>query len=128
MKASELKTRKQVPNEHLKDPAFRERWEQTALARAVAIRVITYRADHELSQTALARELGMKQPAIARLEAGETNPSMETLERLSAALGVEFLVSIAPTTRRRLVGTEVRRAEVTERLGAGGAQVLVAAT
>jgi transcriptional regulator with XRE-family HTH domain len=128
MKVAELRTRKQVLSEHLKDPAFRERWEQTALARAVAIRVITYRADHELSQTALARDLGMKQPAIARLEAGETNPSMETLARLSAALGVEFLVSIAPTTRRKLVGSEVRRAQVTERLGAGGAQVLFAAT
>jgi hypothetical protein len=37
-----------------------------ALAHAVAIRVIGYRVDHGLSQSGLARVLGMHQPAIAR--------------------------------------------------------------
>lgn len=127
VKLSELKSRKRVLAEHLEEPAFRERWEQTALARAVALRLVSYRAEHDLSQTALARLLDMKQPAVARLESGDRNPTWETLERISSALGVEFLVSIAPSRRRKLVGKEVQRAEVSQRLDAHGTTVLVAA-
>jgi transcriptional regulator with XRE-family HTH domain len=42
----------------------------------------------------------MKQPAVARLEAGEQNPNWETLTRISDGLGVEFLVDIAPKGKR----------------------------
>lgn len=126
MKLGELKTRKQVLAGHLRDPAFRERWEKTALARAVALRLVAYRAEHGLSQTALARILGMKQPAVARLEAGEKNPSWDTLARISDALGVEFLVDIAPKGRRVLVGKRASRAEVVEELTTEHNEVLVA--
>ena len=32
----------------------------------------------------------MKQPAVARLEAGEHNPSFDTLSRLSHAVGIKY--------------------------------------
>ncbi len=126
VKLAELKTRKQVLAGHLKDPAFRERWEKTALARAVALRLVAYRAEHALSQTALARILQMKQPAVARLEAGEKIPSWDTLARISDALGVEFLVDIAPKGRRALVGKRASRAEVVEEFTTEHNEVLVA--
>jgi hypothetical protein len=44
----------EVLEDQLKDPEFREIWERTALARAVALRVAAYRAEHNLSQAALA--------------------------------------------------------------------------
>jgi len=76
MKLSDLPTHEQVLAEHLDaDPEFRREWERTALARAVAVRVIAYRAVHGLSQTALAGRLKMTQPAIARLESGSSSPS-----------------------------------------------------
>jgi ribosome-binding protein aMBF1 (putative translation factor) len=80
----------------LADPAFRQAWERTALARAVALRLVEYRADNSLSQSALARKLGMQQPAIARLEAGDHNPSVDTLMRLSQGLGIDFHIDITP--------------------------------
>jgi DNA-binding XRE family transcriptional regulator len=79
-----------------RDPAYRAYWERTALARAVALRVLGYRVEHRLTQTALARRLGMRQSAIARLEAGEHSPSVETLLRLSRGLGMEFLLHVTP--------------------------------
>jgi transcriptional regulator with XRE-family HTH domain len=85
--------------EELRDPAFRAEWERTALARAVALRVLGYRVEHGLSQTALAQRLGLPQSAITRLELGEHTPSIETLRRLSDGLGMEFLLHVAPTTR-----------------------------
>jgi transcriptional regulator with XRE-family HTH domain len=93
-----LKTHEQVLQESLRDPTFRREWDQTALARAVATRIVQYRAEHGLSQSGLARLLGMQQPAIARLEAGDHNPSLETLWRLSQSLNITFHIDITPET------------------------------
>jgi ribosome-binding protein aMBF1 (putative translation factor) len=95
-KLTELPANEQVLKRQMRDPAFRAEWERTAVARAVARRVVEHRAEHGLTQTALARRLGMKQPAVARLEAGEHNPSFETLGRLSSALGIDFHIDVTP--------------------------------
>lgn len=91
---TELKTDDEVMEECLKDPEFRKEWERTTLARSVAIEVIRYRAEHGISQTELGRRLGMYQPAIARLEEGEHNPSIDMLRRLSQKLGIDFNINI----------------------------------
>ena len=78
------------------DPDFRDYWERTALARAVATAVIRYRSEQALSQRALARRLGMPHSQVARLELGEHNPSIETLQRLAKGLGRRFIVAVAP--------------------------------
>lgn len=97
-KLSELKSARQVHAEDLRDPEIRAEYERAALAHAVAMRVIEYRTEHGLSQSALARRLGMQQPAIARLEAGDHEPSLATLSRLARGLGVEFHIDITPDT------------------------------
>ncbi|MCC6222246.1 MAG: helix-turn-helix transcriptional regulator [Thermoleophilia bacterium] len=97
-----------IAEEMARDSVFREEWEGTALARLVAAQLIAYRHDHGLSQTSLGERLGMKQPQVARLEAGEKNPQLETLVRISAVTGVEFVIDIAPTARKpRLVTRRV---------------------
>jgi transcriptional regulator with XRE-family HTH domain len=88
-----------VLEEHLSDPEFRAEWERLAPARAVAISLVAYRADHGLTQTALGRLLDMSQPAIARLEAGDHLPTLQTLLRLSEMLGLEILVTMMPPGR-----------------------------
>jgi|SRR5271170_3527453 len=75
---------------------YRREYERSRFANEVAVRVVKYRAEHGLSQTALAKLLGMHQPAIARLEAGEHEPSLTTLSRLAQALGEDFSVDIKP--------------------------------
>lgn len=97
MKLSEMKTNEELIAEHLRtDPEFRAEWERTALARAVAVAIVRYRSDHDLSQRELAERLGMKQPQVARLELGEVNPSIETLMRMSSRLGMEFTIDVRP--------------------------------
>jgi ribosome-binding protein aMBF1 (putative translation factor) len=95
-KASKLKTAAQIAAEELADAEIRREHERTALAHAVAMRVIGYRIDHGLSQTGLARLLGMHQSAIARLEAGDHEPSLATLSRLARVLEIEFHIDITP--------------------------------
>jgi transcriptional regulator with XRE-family HTH domain len=58
------------------------------------MRVISYRVEHKLTQSELARMLGMRQPHIARLEAGEHEPSLAMLSRLARVLGMEFHIAI----------------------------------
>ena len=96
MNIADLKTHQEVVADHLRDPEYRAEYERTRLARAVALAVTRYRAERGLSQRALAQQLGMRQPAIARLESGDVTPSVDTLLRLSRALGMEFHVDITP--------------------------------
>ncbi len=96
MKVSEMKTAEAVRQESLNDPKFRAEWDRTAFAEAVALRVIGYRVEHQLTQTTLARKLGMKQPAVARLESGDVTPSLDTLSRLAARLGITFHIDVTP--------------------------------
>jgi transcriptional regulator with XRE-family HTH domain len=96
VKISDLKTASQVEEEARTDKEVRRELDRTALANAVAIEVIRYRADHGLSQTQLARKLEMHQSAIARLEAGDHEPSLSTLARLARELDIAFDIRITP--------------------------------
>ena len=118
-----------VLQEHLQNPEFRAEWERTALARAVALAVVGYRAKHGLTQTQLAQKLGVRQPHVARLEMGEHTRSLEMLQRLSRVLGLRFIVEVAPAgeTGRKSplvlpAGVEV----IEDVIMADGSRVLVA--
>ena len=74
------------------------------MANQLAILIIPYRVEHGLTQTALARKLGMRQPAVARLEAGEHEPSVATLARLASRLGITLRLDVRAGVR----GTCVR--------------------
>ena len=78
------------------DPAAKARWDSLALARAVANTLVEYRAEHQLSQRALAYVLSMSQSQVARLELGEHNPSIETLGRLAQVLGCRIVLTLEP--------------------------------
>ena len=94
VKLSELRTEAEVHERDMRDLDYRREHERTRLANDVAIKVIQYRTVHGLSQAGLARMLGMKQPNVARLEAGDHEPSLSTLARLSSALGLDFSVEV----------------------------------
>jgi transcriptional regulator with XRE-family HTH domain len=99
VKLTDLKTSEQVLAEELRDPDFKREWDRTALARAVALKVLAHRVDHSLSQRGLAKQLGMTQPQVARLEAAEHNPSIDTLARLAQTLDIEFAIDVHPHQR-----------------------------
>jgi transcriptional regulator with XRE-family HTH domain len=99
MQLSDLKTSEQVLAKELLNPEFRREWNRTAVARAVALKVLTYRTDHGLSQRALAKQLDMTQPQLARLETGEHNPTIDTLARLAQTLDLEFAIDVHPRHR-----------------------------
>jgi transcriptional regulator with XRE-family HTH domain len=112
MRLSELKTNGQVLAEDLKRPEYRAEWERTAIARALAIQVLKFRAQRGLSQKALADLLGISQPHISRIEAGVHNPDIETLSRIADVMDARIQVIIPPRRRRPTLQTSaVRRTE-----------------
>lgn len=124
-----LKTHQQhVDDQMAHDPGFRRNWERTALARAVAIAVIDYRATRALTQTALGHELGMSQPQVARIESGDVNPTIDTLMKLSGAIGMEVTIDVRPAGREpRLATPRARAAAQCAEATSQQATVLVAA-
>jgi transcriptional regulator with XRE-family HTH domain len=82
--------------------------ERTAMSTAIAQRVpslqrtlrahlISERAQNRLSQADLADRAGVSRYTIVRLESGDyTNPGLELLEKIAAALGVGVHALLAP--------------------------------
>src|SRR5512143_4180131 len=92
---ADLKSIDEVIEEHREaDPQFQKRWDKASCARAVAATIIGYRAENDLPQTQLAREVGTTQSVIGRLELGEHPPSLATLAKLTARTGLEFHLDI----------------------------------
>lgn len=107
------------------DPEFAAEWERLALARMVASALIAYRSENGLSQRGLAKQFGVSQPRVVELESGEKNPQIETLIKISAAIGVEFAIDVVPAGREpKLVRKAVRDVETHPCVGAS---LLVAA-
>lgn len=94
VKMSELLSADELHERDMRDPEYRREYERTRLANDVAIKVIRYRVDHGLSQSQLARMVGLRQPNVARLESGDHEPSVAMLARLADALGLDFSIDI----------------------------------
>jgi DNA-binding XRE family transcriptional regulator len=94
IKLPDLNTAEAIHQRDLADPEYQAEHQRTRFANEVALRVLAYRAEHSLTQTAFGRLVGLRQPHVARLEAGEHEPSLTTLARLSAALDMDFSVEI----------------------------------
>jgi HTH-type transcriptional regulator/antitoxin HipB len=52
-----------------------------------------------MTQAQLAHATGMRQPSVARFEAGGTMPTLPLLERLAVALGMRLHVGFEPLDR-----------------------------
>ncbi len=124
MTVDQLIPNEKVLEEDLKDPEFREEWERTALARWLAVEVAHFRAQHELSQQALADRLGVHQSDVARMETGEHTPTLDRLIRVASGLGIELMIDIHQKGREAKLPR--KRKARTSSFVVGGAEVLVA--
>jgi len=57
--------------------------------------LVRRRTELGLSQTVVAARMGTSQSAVARLEAGRSDPRMSTLERYAAALDTSVAYAVA---------------------------------
>lgn len=84
--------------EQMKDPAFRAEWEAQEPERQIIRAIIEGREEHDLTQKQLAEATGITQADISRLENGTANPSLSTLKRLAAGMGMKLQIEFVPTS------------------------------
>lgn len=87
-------------NEQLKDPAFQAEWEALEPERQIIRAIIEGRERSDLTQQQLAEITGIQQADISRLENGTGNPSLRTLKRLAAGMGMQLKLEFVPKTVR----------------------------
>jgi DNA-binding XRE family transcriptional regulator len=79
-----------------KDPAYREAYDALDGEFALAAALIEARSEANVSQEEIAKRMRTSQPAIARLESGHGNPSVNTLRRYAAATGTRLRIVFEP--------------------------------
>jgi ribosome-binding protein aMBF1 (putative translation factor) len=79
----------------MEQPAYRKAYDALADEFDLAAVVIEARMRAGLSQAALAKKIGTKQPAIARIEGGQL-PSTATLKRIARATGTRLRIALEP--------------------------------
>ena len=82
--------------EQLQDPEFREEYEALQPERAIIQAIIDARQQSGLTQKELSERTGIAQGDISKLERGNANPSLRTLQRLAAGMGMILKLEFLP--------------------------------
>ena len=83
-------------NEQLQDPEFRREYEALQPEHAVIQAMIDARKRTGLTQKELSERTGIAQGDISKLERGNANPSLRTLKRLAAGMGMQLKIEFVP--------------------------------
>lgn len=89
-----MKNWKTFKTELLKDKEVAREYKKLAPRYAIISQLIAARQKSGLTQKELANRLGTKQSAIARLEAGNTNPSIGSLEKIASVTGTKLTIQL----------------------------------
>ena len=84
-------------NEQMKNPAFKTEWEALDPEFSVIEAILKARKESGLTQKQLSDITGITQADISRLESGTANPSLRTLKRLAAGMGMALKLEFVPT-------------------------------
>ena len=79
----------------IESPDYRLAWDNSVKFQ-LARHLLRLRRFRRWSQARVARAMGGSQPAVARIESGDENITLDTLERIIRALNGRFSVSVAP--------------------------------
>jgi len=89
-----MKSYKKIKKQLLKDRVIKKTYNKLEAEFNLAEMIIKKRIQQGLSQEDLARRIGTKQPAIARLESGSYNPSIVFLKKTVKALNANLKIEI----------------------------------
>lgn len=91
--------------EQLKDPEFKKEYDALQPEHAIIQAIIDARQQSGLTQKELSERTGIAQGDISKLERGNANPSLRTLQRLAAGMGMklrlEFLRDTVGVTAKK---------------------------
>jgi transcriptional regulator with XRE-family HTH domain len=95
-----MTTLEELHQKWMKSPSYRKAYEALEPEYALMAALIDARAKSGMTQAQLARKMKTTQSAIARLEGGKANPSMQTLQKLAVATGTKLKISFETSGKR----------------------------
>ena len=84
-----------LKSELLQNEDVAKEYKKMAPRYAIIAQLVQARARKGITQKELAQKLGTKQSAIARLESGNTNPSISFLEKIASVMGYKLTIQIS---------------------------------
>ena len=78
------------------DPAFAAPWDALEPEEQIVRAIIEGGEENHLTQNQLAHATGIHQTNISKLESGTANPSLRTLKRLAAGMGMRLKLEFVP--------------------------------
>ena len=87
---------KDVLAEQLKDPEIRAEYDALEPEFSLMQAMIDARKSSGLTQKQLSERTGIAQSDISKLESGNGNPSLRTLERLAKGMGMRVQIEFKP--------------------------------
>lgn len=91
-----MKTLDESLAEQLQDPEFKKEYDALELEFQLIRAFLDARNERGLTQKELSQITGITQADISKLENGNANPSIKTLERLAAGLGKRLKIELVP--------------------------------
>lgn len=91
-----MKTFDESLAEQLQDPEFKKEYDALELEFQLIRAFLDARNERGLTQKELSQITGITQADISKLENGNANPSIKTLERLAAGLGKRLKIELVP--------------------------------
>ena len=85
--------------EKLKDPYFKELYELEEQKLNIVKHIIDYRIKNNLSQSQLAKRVGVSQQHISKIENGEFS-NITTLEKILLFIGFKVKLQVIPLRKR----------------------------
>ena len=85
--------------EQLQDPEFRAEYEALDTEFSIIQAMIDARKSSGLTQKQLSEKTGIAQADISKLESGNGNPSVRTLQRLAAGMGLRVKIEFLPNVQ-----------------------------
>lgn len=82
--------------EQLKDPEFKAEYEKLQPEHVVIQAIIDARKQSGLTQKELSERTGIAQGDISKIEKGNANPSIRTLQRLATGMGMRLKIEFLP--------------------------------
>lgn len=82
--------------EQLTDPAVKAEYDALEPEFAIIQAMIDARKSSGLTQKQLSERTGIAQADISKLESGNANPSLKTLQRLAAGMGMKIKIEFQP--------------------------------
>jgi transcriptional regulator with XRE-family HTH domain len=84
-----------------RDPEFARPWAEREPSRAFQQALVAARIEAGMTQIELARAASVPRSTVTRLESGEGNPTIATLQKLAGALNVQFQIDAAGISTER---------------------------